>query len=239
MGMPITLEIVGTVHPHIFDDVFAYFREVDAKYSPYKKQSEVSKINEGLAEDQWSAEMREILTLSEETKKVTNGYFDIHRPDGTMDPSGIVKGWAIQHAAQLLDDAGVEHFYLDVGGDIQVRGLNSHNQPWIVGIRNPFNRNEIVKILSVHDEGIATSGTYIRGQHIYDPHKPAAELEEIQSITVVGPNIYDADRFATAAFAMGRDGITFIEKLPHFEAYMIDQDKVATMTRGFERYVHA
>lgn len=239
MGMPITLEVIDTVDPHIVDSVFAYFREVDAKYSPYKKQSEVSRINEGLPEDQWSSEMQEIFALSEETKQATNGYFDIHRSDGTIDPSGLVKGWAIQNAAQLLIDAGVENFYLDVGGDIQVRGVNPHDQRWIVGIRNPFNRDEIVKILSVSDEGVATSGTYIRGQHIYDPHKPGATLDEVQSITVIGPNVYEADRFATAAFAMGREGIAFIERLPHFEAYMIDRDKVATMTRGFERYVHA
>ncbi len=57
------------------------------------------------------------------------------------------------------------------------------------------------------------------------------------SLTVIGPNIYDADRFATAAFAMGRDGIYFIENLEGFEGYMIDKNGMATFTTGFEGYV--
>jgi FAD:protein FMN transferase len=84
---------------------------------------------------------------------------------------------------------------------------------------------------------VATSGTAIRGQHIYDPHDPDRALVEILSITVIGPNVYDADRFATAAFAMQRKGIRFIEALPGFEGYMIDADARATYTSGFERHV--
>ena len=106
-----------------------------------------------------------------------------------------------------------------------------------MGIENPFKRGEIIKVVELKNAGLATSGTYIRGQHIYNPHKPNQKINDIISLTVVGPNIYEADRFATAAFAMGKDAVNFLETLNGFEAYMIDADGVATMTSSFERYV--
>ena len=136
----------------------------------------------------------------------------------------------------MLEAWGFRHFYVDAGGDIQVSG-NKEGRPWRVGIRNPFNRSEHVKVLALTNRGIATSGTAIRGQHIYDPYNPNTMLLEVVSITVIGPNIYEADRFATAAFAMGKKGIQFIEKLAGFEGYMIDAHARATFTSGFERYV--
>ncbi len=135
-----------------------------------------------------------------------------------------------------MQKSGWTNFYIDAGGDIQVSGKKA-SRPWRVGIRNPFNRNEHVKVLTITDAGIATSGTAIRGQHIYNPHRPHTPLLDIVSLTVIGPNVYEADRFATAAFAMGRKGISFIDQLPGFEGYMIDASARATFTRGFERYV--
>ena len=92
-------------------------------------------------------------------------------------------------------------------------------------------------MLVVTDKGVATSGTAIRGQHIYDPHNPDTSLQDVVSLTVIGPNVFEADRFATAAFAMGKRGIFFIQQLPGFEGYMIDASARATFTSGFERYV--
>jgi thiamine biosynthesis lipoprotein len=237
MGMPITVEVVdpGGTEADI-ENVFAYFRTVDATFSTYKEHSEISKINRGeLCEEEYSDEMKTILALSEQTKQETQGYFDI-RHNGIIDPSGIVKGWAILQAAHMLKEAGCTNFYIDAGGDIQVSGTKAGN-PWRIGIRNPFNRKENVKVLAVTDKGIATSGTAIRGQHIYNPHNPDTLLQDIVSLTVIGPNVYEADRFATAAFAMGKRGIYFIEQLPGFEGYMIDASARATFTTGFERYV--
>ena len=237
MGMPIIVEIVDpNVTEAAIENVFAYFRYVDDTFSIYKESSEISKINLGeLSEEAFSDDMKTILALSEQTKQETRGYFDIRHND-IFDPSGIVKGWAIFQAGQMLQDAGWSNFYIDAGGDIQVSGTKGGN-PWRIGIRNPFNRSENVKVLTITDKGIATSGTAIRGQHIYDPHRPHAFLEDIVSLTVIGPNVYEADRFATAAFAMGKEGIYFIEQLPEFEGYMIDASARATFTSGFERYV--
>ncbi|MFL5690922.1 MAG: FAD:protein FMN transferase [Ktedonobacteraceae bacterium] len=237
MGMPITLEVVDPlVSPGDLEKVFAYFVSVDETFSTYKATSEISKINRGeLPSAKYSEDMKAILALSEQTKKDTYGYFDIEH-DGLYDPSGIVKGWAIQNAADRLKAGGFRNFYIDAGGDISVAG-NKDGKLWRIGIRNPFNRSENVKVLALTDRGIATSGTAIRGQHVYDPYNPNMPLLDIVSITVIGPNIYEADRFATAAFAMGKRGIQFIEKLAGFEGYMIDAHARATFTSGFERYV--
>lgn len=237
MGMPITVEVVDpSVTEADIEKVFAYFRAVDDIFSTYKEHSEISKINRGeLCAEEYSDEMKTILALSEQTKQESQGYFDIQH-NGIADPSGIVKGWAIFQAAHMLKEAGCTNFYIDAGGDIQVSGKKDGN-PWRIGIRNPFNRKEIVKVLAVTDKGIATSGTAIRGQHIYDPHHLHTPLQDIVSLTIIGPNVYEADRFATASFAMGKRGINFIEQLPGFEGYMIDASARATFTSGFERYV--
>jgi thiamine biosynthesis lipoprotein len=238
MGMPITVAIADTrVDAEIFELVFGYFDYVDQTFSTYKEHSAISRLNRGeLALAQASADMRAIFALAEQTRQATGGYFDI-RQGGRYDPSGIVKGWAVDNAAGILRQHGYANFFVDAGGDIQADGTNEQGQSWRVGIRNPFNMDEIVKVLAISNRGVATSGTSIRGQHIYNPKQPGAPIDEIVSLTVIGPNIYEADRFATAAFAMGRAGIVFIEQLDGFEGYQIDDRGQATYTSGFARYV--
>lgn len=238
MGMPITITIHDkkAVRKDI-DELFSYFHHVDTVFSTYKLTSEIQKINrKEITCDRYSTEVQEILSLAEKTKKETQGYFDITRLDGTIDPSGIVKGWAIWHAAHILLTKHYTDFYINAGGDIQVHKENLHQGKWRVGIQNPWNLDEIVKIVGLTNEGIATSGVYKRGTHIYNPltYEPA---DEIASLTVIGPNVYEADRFATAAFAMGKEGIHFIEQLDRFEGYMIDTKKQATYTSQFNKYV--
>lgn len=239
MGMTITVEILDSPSPETdLEKVFSYFDYVDKKFSPYKETSEISKINRGeLQERDWSEDMKTVFTLSTETNQKTNGYFDITAPNGKIDPSGLVKGWAIYNAAQILQKIGRENFYIDAGGDIQSRGKNSRGEDWSVGIKNPFHPEEIVKVIYIkNNEGVATSGSYLRGQHIYNPKNKTKPITEVVSLTVIGPNIYEADRFATAAFAMEQNGINFIENLDGFEGYQIDKNGQATMTSGFKKY---
>lgn len=243
MGMPITVDIVGDEPGSaLHEAVFSYFADVDDRFSTYKDTSETSRINAGESISMSEA-MSDILALAEKTKQQTGGYFDIKKPDGTLDPSGIVKGWAIHNAAELLLGAGVKNFFIEAGGDIQAHGKNQVGNHWSVGIRNPFNKEELIKVVhlhptsgEVHGRGIATSGSYERGAHIYNPLDPEGTLDEIVSITVIGPNILEADRFATAAFAMGASGVEFIESMPGLEAYSIDRNGIATMTSNFSKF---
>lgn len=238
MGMPIEIEVIGEGAEAAIEGAFSYFKEVDEQFSTYKDTSEIERINRGeLALKDASAEMRAVFALADKTKGETDGYFDVRRPSGGYDPSGIVKGWAIREAAARIRLKGFEHFFVNAGGDIAMSGTNAAGEDWTVGIKNPFNASEIVKVLVPRGKGVATSGSYLRGAHIYDPHHPDAELRDIVSMTVIGPDVLEADRYATAAFAMGKDGIVFVERTPGLEGYAIDAHATATMTSGFPAYV--
>lgn len=235
--MPITIEIVGqTINRNDLEHIFTYFKHIDSVFNIFDESSEMSRINKGkIRKAKWSTEMKEVLALCKKTKKETYGYFE-HERNGAIDPLGIVKGWAIKKGANKLLEKGYTNFYIDAGGDIQVHGHNKDRQLWSVGIRNPFNRFENVKTLFLTGCGIATSGNYIRGNHIYNPFQTGKPVPDVVSLTVIGSDVCEADRFATAAFAMGEKGIYFIEKIWGFEGYMIDQKGIATYTSGFEKY---
>jgi len=239
MGMPICLTVLDHgAGQQDLDAVFAEFSAIDAQFSPFKNDSELSRFNRGeIAETDFTPRMREIVALCEKTRRETGGYFDIKRLDGTIDTCGMVKGWAIRNAARQLAAMGFCDFCVDAGGDIQCCGVNGEGVDWMVGIRNPFSANEIVKILQPKGCGIATSGNYIRGDHIYDPHTGRYGSDDIVSLTVIASDVLEADRYATAAFAMGRKGIHFIERMPGLEAYEIDASGTARMTSGLKTYL--
>jgi thiamine biosynthesis lipoprotein len=256
MGTPVTIEIAddgamademlresdpGHLERHLerhIGRVFAFLEHAERVFSPLRPTSETSRINNGLLRiGDCSDEMKMVLGLAQKTRVETGGHFDVNR-DGVFNPAGIVKGWAVYQASEMLHAAGIWDFCIDAGGDSQLSGLNNAGQYWRVGIRNPFAPREIVKFLRLSDMGMATSGTHTRGRHIYDPFAAVGEtIDEIASLTVLGPNIYEAGRFATAAFAMGPKGIDFIERKSGLEGYMIGKNGVATMTSRFEEYV--
>jgi FAD:protein FMN transferase len=234
MGMPITVDIGDASSGELIETVFGYFEHIDRRFSTYRADSEITAINRGdVPVVDWSGEMTEVFALARQTKDETDGYFDIRKPDGSLDPSGIVKGWAIRNAAAIVQRAGISDFFIEAGGDVQSCGKNASGHDWSVGIRNPFNADEVVKIVYPRGRGVATSGTYVRGQHIYNPHGIGSPIQDIVSLTVIGADVLEADRFATAAFAMGRNGILFIEQTPGLEGYVVNANGRATPTTGF------
>jgi len=235
MGMTARVAIVDAAAGlQDIGDVFELFAAADRIFSPFRPDSELCRRNRGES-GVASPAMQEILTLSEQSRERTNGYFDIRRPDGTLDTCGIVKGWAIRNGARLLAERGYRDFVVEIGGDIQTSGRNQQNTDWRVGIRNPFVANEIVKVLYPRGGGVATSGNYHQGAHIYDPH--GGQPDDMVSLTVIGPDILQADVAATAAFAMGREGMYFLERSPELEAYAINAAGMARMTSGLTRYL--
>lgn len=218
-------------------EIFRFYKIIDNVFSTYKKASEVTKINQGkILKKDYSVLMQKILKLSANTKAKTHGVFDVYY-QGKLDPSGIVKGYAIHEAAKMLRKKGFKNFYVEISGDIEVVGKNKNGEKWKVGIKNPFNTREIIKVLRVSNCGIATSGNYERGEHIYNPLSKR-NAQDLASITVIGPNVYEADRFATAAFAMEKSGITFIENLRGFEGYAVTQNKTGVATSKLSHYLY-
>jgi len=232
--MPVTANVVGdSVEPAALDEVFAEFELLDGIFSPFIETSAVSRINRGeLVPEEAGHLMNQVVNLCRQYERATDGYFSAWI-DGRFDPSGLVKGWAIDRACSILDRHGYHDFYVDAGGDVQTRGLRSAGQPWRVGIRNPLERDKFACVVLVSGSAVATSGTYEKGEHIIDPHsgEPAAAL---LSFTVVGPDILQADVFATAGFAMGMAGLEFVRKTPGYEAFAIDNQLRASYTAGFD-----
>ena len=144
------------------DSAFAHFRAVDARFSTYKPDSEVSRLNRGdLGENNISAQLREVLDMCETARQISDGFFDIrgHRRDGTIDPSGLVKGWSVEGAARILDAAGIDNYTINAAGDVVIKGRAAPAEPWRIGLRNPWDATTTVAVISAADLAIATSGT--------------------------------------------------------------------------------
>ena len=245
MGTAISLNIRDTqVPPSTLDDAFKYLRDIDRRFSPYKPDSEVSRLIRGeLDEADCSPDLREVLELCEEARITSDGYFDIraHRPDRRPDPTGLVKGWALEGAGRLLETAGARNYCINGGGDIVVRGEFEPGAAWQVGIRHPFIADKLATVLAVRDAAVATSGAYERGDHVRDPFSGRAPTG-ILSVTIVGPSLTFADAFATAAFAMGPMGLAWAAGLPDYEGCSVTSDRDGSDARlnwtpGFDPYL--
>ena len=223
MGTAISIEVPGLKNEAVIKMAFERLREIDRRFSPYKKDSELSEYNRGgLSEQTLSAEMKFVLHACRSAEEKTGGYFSAWYGD-KCDPSGYVKGWAIAEAGKVLEAKGHNTYCIYVGGDILAR--SDGKKVWNIGIQHPLDKQKILNKLSIINGAAATSGSYERGKHIINPHtkKPAGEL---LSITVTGPDIVMADILATAAFAMGREGIDFIGRQKGYEALAITREVI-------------
>jgi thiamine biosynthesis lipoprotein len=222
MGMPASLLLRG----HSLDGVDAVveamydeLRRVDAVFSTYREDSDLSRIRRGeLTAADADPLVNGVLLLCERAKAATDGWFDIDLPGG-LDPSGLVKGWAIERALDVLSGLPVD-ICLNVGGDVAVR---SAGEPFVVGIEDPHDRGRVVAAVPISVGGLATSGTAARGLHIIDPHtgRPA---DAVASVSVVGPSLMWADVFATAAFARGHGALAWLATVPSYEGLVVHLD---------------
>jgi thiamine biosynthesis lipoprotein len=239
MTMPCIVEIVDSnADVKDIEAVFDYFKHIDDTFSYFKPTSQLSAINRGeLKLKDATSEMIEVFALCAKTKEETDGFFDIKQPDGTYNPSGLVKGLAVHRGAAMLKKKGYKNYCVEIAGDMEVAGHNEDGTDWVIGIQNPFNLAEIIKRVAITDKGIATSGTYQRGSHIYNPKNWTDKIEKIVGLTVIAPNVYEADRLATACYAMGEEGIYFLEYIDGVEGYLIGSNGMAMMTTGFAKYI--
>jgi thiamine biosynthesis lipoprotein len=223
MGMPVSLHLRGAgvredpAVPPAVAVVFKRLRAVDRLFSTYRPDSQVSRIRRGeLPEDRWHPWVREVVGLCVRARERTDGYFQAWLPTG-FDPSGLVKGWAVERAAALLSGLPYDHC-LNAGGDIAARVHSPGSPPWRVGIEDPRDRTRILTVCEVRAGGVATSGSAARGAHILDPHT-GGHPDELLSVTVTGPTLLWADVYATAAFARGGDVVSWLRACaPGYEA---------------------
>jgi thiamine biosynthesis lipoprotein len=234
MGMPIGIAVRDADSVDV-EAAFDWLRHVDATFSTYRGNSDICRLDRGeLTLAECRPEVDEVLTRCHAVERATAGFFSV-RAGGRLDPSGFVKGWAVDGAAQRLAAAGAKNFCINAGGDVVARGRPEPDRPWRVGIRHPTALDQLATVVAVENLAVATSGEYERGAHIVDPHTGAPPAG-LLSVTVIGPDLATADAYATAAFAMGADGPAWTATLAGYDAMCVTSDHRALSTPGFAQY---
>jgi thiamine biosynthesis lipoprotein len=214
------------------DDVVAWLHRVDAVFSPFKPTSDLSRLGRGeLRLADADPEVRTVLELCAEATATTAGHFTALF-GGRIDPTGLVKGWAVERASDLLRRHGSANHAVNGGGDVQLAGEAAPGRPWTVGIVDPHDRTRVLTTVTGHDFAVATSGVAERGPHIRNPFtgEPATALA---GATVVGPSLTRADAYATGAFVMGTDALRWIGAVPGYAALLVDRDGRTRTSAGW------
>jgi thiamine biosynthesis lipoprotein len=212
MGMPISLALRGR---HTGDPtaraawaaVLADLRQADRVFSTYREDSCISRLRRGeIGLEDCPAEVPEVLALGEAAERESAGAFSVWLPgpDGraVLDPSGVVKGWATERAAEHLRALPDTDFCLSAGGDMVSRTADPDRPAWRIGIEDPRDPRRVLAVVPVHTGAVATSGTAHRGQHLVDARTGRAP-EGVASVTVLADSLTWADIDATAAYAHG------------------------------------
>ena len=226
MGTAVSVHIADVVPQETADvaweSVGVFLRDIEDRFSTFLPTSEISRINAGeLHMLDASPDVVEVLDACTWLEHLSDGVFNARRPDGSIDPAGFVKGWAAERAAILLGEAGLQNFYLRIGGDIQTHGVQATGEKWRVGIVDPHNATRIRSYVDIPENwAVATSGTAERGQHIWGKDAQPASTQ-FSSMTVIGPHLMWADAFATIGFALGDAGIEWVEKFPDYTAFTL------------------
>ncbi|WP_234383448.1 FAD:protein FMN transferase [Streptomyces dysideae] len=218
------------------DEAVAGLHRVDAVFSTYREDSQISRLVRGdLTVGDCDPEVAEVLELGAEAERVSEGWFSTSY-EGRLDPTGIVKGWAIERAARRLAEAGATGVSVNGGGDVQLLGVPGPQRPWRVGVSDPLRPGGLAAVISaagLTELAVATSGTAERGAHIVDPSTGRSAVTDLVAVTVVAPHVTWADCWATAAFAMGsRQGLRWLESLPGVEALLITAGDEVRCTGG-------
>jgi thiamine biosynthesis lipoprotein len=209
-----------------FDDVEAFLREVDADFSTYRADSAITLLRNGiLPPHRVPAAVRGVLDGCDRARAISRGAFDPWAVPGGLDPSGYVKGWAAERAAELLAAAGLDNVCVNASGDIACCGEQAPGEPWTVGVLDPRDTTRVVHVVEVRDGAVATSGLYERGAHVVDPATGRREVR-CDSATVVGPDAGLADALATAALVAGEDAASWFAELPGWSLLLVRGDEL-------------
>ncbi|CAB4908205.1 unannotated protein [freshwater metagenome] len=201
---------------------------VDEVFSTYKESSVITQLrNNKIGIESCSDEVVDVWERCAVARYLTDGAFDPWAVVGGFDPSGLVKGWAADKCARILQQSGAQNIQVNAAGDLSLRGGFAGDdpiKPWSIGVVNPENRKEHVQVFEITDGAIATSGSYERGAHIVDPHTGLIAIGA-KSATVIGPDGALADALATALMVEGRDGAIWFSQpeLALYSAWVIDR----------------
>lgn len=239
MGTVVSFDVRGGEPEAVrtaLEEAIAGLHRVDEVFSTYREHSQIARLARGeVTLEECDPEVAEVLALGAEAERLSDGWFST-RYAGRTDPTGIVKGWAVERAARLLAAAGASGVSVNGGGDVQLYGIPGPDRPWRVGVADPLRPGGLAAVVSAAGAGelaVATSGTAERGAHIVDPRTGRSAVTDLVAVTVVAPRLTWADCWATAAFAMGsREGLAWLESLPDVEALLITAGDEVRCTDG-------
>lgn len=220
----------------------ASLHHADEIFSTYRPDSQISRLARGdMALQECHPDVRDVLGLCEDAERRSGGWFSARYEGGrgnVLEPTGLVKGWAVERAARMLASAPAEAVCVNGGGDVQLLG-----GPWRIGISDPLRQGGLAAVVEVGAEAcetaVATSGPAERGCHIVDPHTGEPPVTDVASVTVICPTLTAADAWATAAYAMGDRARAWLEETPGAEGFAVTSDGGTWHTSGFGRYVTA
>jgi thiamine biosynthesis lipoprotein len=216
-------------------EVVEWLHRVDTVFSTYKPESDISRLRRGeLDLGRCDPDVPTVIDLCAVVEAETDGFFTASW-EGNVDPTGLVKGWAIERASDILRAHGSCNHSVNGGGDIQLAGESAPGEPWRIGISDPLDATRLVSVVGGRDFAVATSGTAERGLHIVDPKSGAAPTVLV-AVTVVGRSLTRTDAYATAAFAMGHGAAAWLEDLPDHEGLVVFDGGGTTETSGFVAY---
>lgn len=191
------------------DEIELFFIQVDNELSTYKLDSFVSKLRTNrLNIEVASPLVQEVWRGCLRARDLSFGAFDPWKVIGGFDPSGYVKGWAAEKAADLLVVAGCESVQVNAAGDLALRS-SANCPPWRIGVVNPDEKSQIMQVFEITNGHIATSGTSEKGAHIHDPFTDLIAIGA-KSATVIGPDGGICDALATAVMVDGKDAARWI-----------------------------
>ncbi|RZB16015.1 FAD:protein FMN transferase [Streptomyces sp. F001] len=229
MGTVFSFDIRHAASPPVeraLRDAVALLHHVDELFSTYRPDSAVSRLarNETTL-DQVPEMVTEVLDLCMEAERRTGGYFST-RAGGRLDPSGLVKGWAVEAASTILHRAGAHNSCVNGGGDIQCRGESAPGRPWTIGIADPRQPGRVLATVTGCDMAVATSGTAERGHHVIDPHT-GVPARGLLSATVTGRHLTWADAYATAACARGTTAQEWMTRVTGYDLLAVPAEDPA------------
>ena len=235
MGTTVSIDVRDPGIPAtVLEAAVAELRTLEARFTTYREDSEIRRIDRGeLTVEDAHRDVIEVLNACAVLRAESEGAFDAWR-GGSLDPSGYVKGWAAERAADVLRASGARRFTLNVGGDVVCAGGATEESPWRVGVRSPADAAQLALVLGVRDGAVATSGFYERGQHVADARTGRAS-RAWRSITILAPDLATADAVATAALAMGLSGPEWAARRLGCEVAAIGADGRLWTTAGLER----
>ena len=222
MGLPVSVALRGRhADDGRADDawaaVVADLRESDRVFSTYRPDSVISRMSRGELSDV-PPEVAEVLAIGERARTASGGVFDVVR-DGVLDPSGVVKGWAVERAAAALRDLDDTDFCLSAGGDMVVHVADPDRPDWRVGIEDATDPTRVRAVVPLRSGAVATSGLAHRGAHVVDARTGLAPTG-LASVTVLGPDLTRADVEATTALAMDAEAPTWLARRAGLMAYL-------------------